>query len=101
MLVKPATASYLVMTIEPAVSTLKAAKKSRRSLRRLTKMSTGISRPRGGFRPIDLRYPLGREFAGSAVEDEPALIDAQDPVRIFKGDIHLMQVDDQGDVHLL
>src|SRR6202012_5239948 len=102
MLVRPATASYLVMAIEPAVSAPSAAKKSRRSLRRLAKMSAGISHARGGgFRAVELRYPLGRQLAWHAVEDDTALVDAQDPVRIFERDIDLMQVDDQGDVHLL
>ena len=58
--------------------------------------------PRGdGFRPVDLRDPLGQEIVRPAVEDEPASVDAQDSVRIFECGIHLMQVDDQGNVHLL
>src|ERR1700761_1973769 len=90
------------MAIEPAVSTPKAAKKISRSLRRLTKMSAGISRPRGGrLGPVDLRDPLGREVAGAAVEHEPALVNAENAVGISQRDIDLMQIDDDGDVHLV
>src|SRR6185437_1609807 len=89
------------MKIEPAVSALRPAKNNSLSLRRLTKISAGISRPRhGSFRAVDFRDALGRKVARTAIEDDPALVHAEDAIGIFEGDVDLMQVDDQRDLHL-
>ena len=43
---------------------------------------------------------LGQEFVWGAVEDHPALIEANDPIRVGASQIHLVQTDHGGDAIL-